>query len=60
MGGRPVSIHETLFDTQLSLKPSSPSSVTLFEYGPELDGAEIEGRLLEGFHIIRRLWAMAA
>ncbi|ENH75635.1 hypothetical protein FOC1_g10001898 [Fusarium oxysporum f. sp. cubense race 1] len=60
MGGRPVSIHETLFDTQLSLKPSSPSSVTLFEYGPELDGVEIEGRLLEGFHIIRRLWAMAA
>ncbi|KAH7201479.1 hypothetical protein DER44DRAFT_700244 [Fusarium oxysporum] len=60
MGGRPVSIHETLFDTQLSLNPSSPSPVTLFEYGPELDGADIEGRLLEGFHIIRRLWAMAA
>ncbi|RKK06607.1 hypothetical protein BFJ68_g16693 [Fusarium oxysporum] len=60
MGGRPVSIHETLFDTQLSLKSSSPSPVTLFEYGPESSGAEIEGRLMEGFHIIRRLWAMAA
>ncbi|KAH7188033.1 uncharacterized protein B0J16DRAFT_412556 [Fusarium flagelliforme] len=60
MGGRPVSIHETLFDTQLSLKSSSQSPATLFEYGPESSGAEIEGRLMEGFHIIRRLWAMAA
>ncbi|CEI68126.1 unnamed protein product [Fusarium venenatum] len=60
MGGRPVSIHETLFDTQLSLKSTSSSPVTLFEHGPEFNGTEIEGRLLEGFHIIRRLWAMAA
>jgi len=60
MGGRPVSIHETLFDTQLSLKSSSQSSVTLFEHGPESSGAEIKCRLTGGFRIIRRFWAMAA
>ncbi|KAF5584077.1 hypothetical protein FPCIR_8768 [Fusarium pseudocircinatum] len=53
-------LRNAFWQLYLSLKSSSPSPVTLFEYGPELNGAEIEGRLLEGFHIIRRLWAMAA
>ncbi|KAH7016668.1 hypothetical protein EDB80DRAFT_634185 [Ilyonectria destructans] len=60
MKGRPVTIHETLFETELTLKTHSRSSMPLFDYRGESDGAWIEDRLLEGFHVIRRLWTMAA
>lgn len=59
MKGRPVTIHESLFETELTLKTHSRSSVPLFEVGRESSGAGIEDRLVEGFHVIRRLWAMA-
>ncbi|KAH8752804.1 hypothetical protein F5883DRAFT_691346, partial [Diaporthe sp. PMI_573] len=57
---RAVTIHETLFETELTLKTHSRSSVSLFDHGQESNGAGIENRLLEGFHVIRRLWTMAA
>lgn len=60
MKTRSVTIHESLFETALSLKPHSRSPVPLFDHGSESSGAGTEDRLLEGFHIIRRLWAMAA
>ncbi|GJC80520.1 hypothetical protein ColLi_03358 [Colletotrichum liriopes] len=60
MKGRPVTIHETLFETGLTLKTHSGSSVPLFNHEGESNGAKIEDRLLEGFHVIRRLWTMAA
>jgi hypothetical protein len=58
---RPVTIHEALFETGLTLKTQSRTPVALFDHdgwGPNRAG--IEDRLLEGFHLIRRLWAMAA
>lgn len=60
MKGRPVTIHEKLFDAELSLEPRSQNGVSLFEHGHSSQGAIIEDRLLEGFHLIRRLWAIAA
>lgn len=60
MKARPVTIHESLFETELTLKTHSRSFVPLFEVGLESRGAGIEEPLVEGFHIIRRLWAMAA
>lgn len=60
MKGRPVTIHEKLFETELSLESRSQNRVSLFEHGHSYEGAMIEDRLLEGFHLIRRLWAMAA
>lgn len=57
---RPVTIHECLFETELTLKTHSRCPVPLFEVGRESSGAGIEDRLVEGFHVIRRLWAMAA
>jgi hypothetical protein len=60
MKGRPVTIHESLFETGLTLKTHSRCSVPLFEVCQNPEGAEIEKRLVEGFHIIRRMWAMAA
>lgn len=60
MKGRPVTIHERLFDTDLSLATKSQHPVSLFDHGDDPNGPIIEGRLLEGFHLVRRLWAMAA
>lgn len=60
MKGRPITIHETLFETELTLRTHSRSSVLLFDHGRESNGTGIEDRLLEGFHVIRRLWTMAA
>lgn len=60
MKGRPVTIHESLFETELTLKTHSRSSVPLFEVGRASGGARIEDHLVDGFHVIRRLWAMAA
>lgn len=60
MKARPVSIHESLFETELTLETHSRNPVSLFELGSEPHGIETEARLVEGFHVIRRLWAMAA
>ncbi|KAJ6011682.1 hypothetical protein N7499_013345 [Penicillium canescens] len=60
MKARPVTINESLFTTELTLKTHSQSSVLLFEIGRESSGTGLEGCLVEGFHVIRRLWAMAA
>lgn len=60
MKGRPVTIHESLFETELTLKPYSQNFASLFEAGQDSTGSEIEKRLMEGFHVIRRLWAVAA
>lgn len=60
MKTRSVAIHESLFETELTLETNPRSSVPLFEIGQESNATEIEDRLVEGFHIIRRLWAMAA
>ncbi|KAL0944839.1 C6 transcription factor [Colletotrichum truncatum] len=60
MRNRPVMIHETLFETAFTLKTHSTSSVPLFDHIQGLNGSEVENRLLEGFHVIRRLWTIAA
>ncbi|RYC79090.1 hypothetical protein BFJ63_vAg18034 [Fusarium oxysporum f. sp. narcissi] len=57
---RPVTIHETLLQTGLTLKERSPNSVSLFEPKGKFNSIKIQDRLLEGFHVIRRLWTMAA
>jgi hypothetical protein len=60
MKGRPVTIHEALFDTELSLSTKSQNPIALFNHGENPNGTVIEARLLDGFHLVRRLWAMAA
>lgn len=60
MKGRPVTIDEALFQTKLTLKTHSQTTVPLFEYQRDSNAAEIQERLVEGFHVIRRLWTMAA
>jgi hypothetical protein len=60
MKGRPVTIHEALFDTELSLSTKSQNPISLFNHGENSNGTVIEARLLDGFHLVRRLWAMAA
>ncbi|KAK5080363.1 hypothetical protein LTR05_008610, partial [Lithohypha guttulata] len=56
---RPVTIREPLFGSELTLKAHSRMTVPLFDHGWDVDGVEVEERLLEGFHIIHRLWAVA-
>lgn len=60
MKGGPVTIHEALFDTELSLSTRSQNPVSFFNHGDDPNGAVVEERLLEGFHPVRRLWTMAA
>ncbi|OAL52927.1 hypothetical protein IQ07DRAFT_584934 [Pyrenochaeta sp. DS3sAY3a] len=60
MKGRPITIHETLFESELTLQTRSRNCVPLFDELWESSNAAVEKHLLEGFHIIRRLWAMAA
>ncbi|KAL3481506.1 hypothetical protein BJX99DRAFT_218443 [Aspergillus californicus] len=60
MNARPVTVHEALFETGLTVKTHSQTSVPLFDHSQEPGGAGIEDCLLEGFHVIRRLWTMAA
>ncbi|OJJ01781.1 hypothetical protein ASPVEDRAFT_887137 [Aspergillus versicolor CBS 583.65] len=59
---RPVTIHEPLFEGELSLQIRSQHPVSLFDYGQNTDNnnAGFEDCLLNGFHVIRRLWTMAA
>ena len=57
---RPVTIHEPMFDSELSLEVHSQSSVSLLEHVRKVNGIELEVHLSEGFHIIRRLWTIAA
>ncbi|KAK5069622.1 hypothetical protein LTR64_008303 [Lithohypha guttulata] len=59
MKTRPITIHEPLFGSELTLRAHSRMPVPLFDHGWDVDGGEVEERLLEGFHIIRRLWAVA-
>lgn len=58
--GRPVTIHEPLFESELTLQIRSQTPVSLFDHGHNVHNASVEVCLLEGFHIIRRLWTMAA
>jgi hypothetical protein len=58
--GRPVVIDEALFETKLTLQTHSPRTVPLFDYQGDPNAAKIQECLIEGFHIIRRLWTMAA
>lgn len=61
MRTRPVTIHESLFETGLTLKTHSRNYVPLLGAEPESNGAAgTEDRLVQGFHVIRRLWGMAA
>ncbi|KAF6823834.1 C6 transcription factor [Colletotrichum musicola] len=60
MKGRPVTIHESLFETEFTLKAQSRCSVPLLIHPECSQGARLEDFLAEGFHIICRLWTMAA
>lgn len=60
MKTRPVTIHEPLFEGELTLKDHSQNPVPLFIHGQEQSDAGLEYQLLERFHVIRRLWALAA
>jgi hypothetical protein len=58
--GRPVVVDEALFETKLTLQTHSLRTVPLFDYQGDINAAKIQECLVEGFHIIRRLWTMAA
>lgn len=58
--GRPVAIDEALFETKLTLQTHSQRTVPLFDYQGDANAAKIQECLIEGFHVIRRLWTMAA
>ncbi|KAL2788286.1 hypothetical protein BJX66DRAFT_340440 [Aspergillus keveii] len=62
--GRPVTIHEPLFESELTLQIRSQRPVSLFDHGHSTDNninaGVLEDCLLDGFHVIRRLWTMAA
>ncbi|KAL4981415.1 hypothetical protein BDW68DRAFT_183519 [Aspergillus falconensis] len=60
MKTRPVTIHEPLFEGELTLGDHSQNPVPLFDHGQEQTDAGLEYQLLERFHVIRRLWALAA
>ncbi|CAG7929573.1 unnamed protein product [Penicillium olsonii] len=61
---RPVTIHEPLFESELTLQIRSQHPVLLFDHGHDTDNINstraLEDCLLDGFHVIRRLWEMAA
>jgi hypothetical protein len=65
--GRPVTIHEPLFESELTLQIRSHRPVSLFDHGHSHNtdnninnAGVLEDCLLDGFHVIRRLWTMAA
>ena len=58
--GRPVTLHERLFDTALSLQICPRNPKPLLNNDGALGDARLECRLIEGFRIICRLWTMAA
>ncbi|KAL6408638.1 hypothetical protein AUP68_07582 [Ilyonectria robusta] len=60
MKGRPVTIHESLFETEFTIKTQSRCSVPLLIHPERSQGARLEDSLAEGFHVICRLWTMAA
>jgi hypothetical protein len=60
LGSRPVTIHEALFETDFTVKARSSQTVPLLIHDGYPDGAKLEESLAEGFHIICRLWTMAA
>lgn len=60
MKGRPVTIHESLFETEFTIKTQSRCSVPLLIHNERSQGARLEDCLAEGFHVICRLWTMAA
>ncbi|KAL5041630.1 hypothetical protein BDW71DRAFT_217637 [Aspergillus fruticulosus] len=60
MKTRPVTIHEPLFEGELTLGDHSQNPVPLFDHGQEQTDTGLEYQLLERFHVIRRLWALAA
>lgn len=60
MKGRPVTIHEPLFETEFTIKAPSRCSVPLLIHPEGSQGARLEGFLAEGSRIISRLWTMAA
>lgn len=60
LGSRPVTIHEALFETDFTVKARSSQTVPLLIHDGCPDGAKLEESLAEGFHIICRLWTMAA
>lgn len=57
---RSVTIHESLFETEFTLQSRSRNPVPLFNYERGCDGIQFEQRCLDGFHVIRRLWTLAA
>jgi hypothetical protein len=60
MKTRPVTIHEPLFERELTLKDQFQNPVPLFDRGQEQIDPGLECQLLERFHVIRRLWTLAA
>ncbi|KAM0271134.1 hypothetical protein ACHAQH_009183 [Verticillium albo-atrum] len=60
MKGRPVTIHESLFETDFTTKTHSSCSAPLLIHDEASQGARLEECLAEGFHVICRLWTMAA
>lgn len=60
MKGRPVTIDESLFETERTVKALSRTSVPLLIHDEYSDGARLEESLTAGFHVICRLWTMTA
>lgn len=60
MKDRPVTVHESLFLTEFTAKTQSSYSHLLLIHDESSHGARLEQCLAEGFHVICRLWTMAA
>ncbi|CAH0057186.1 unnamed protein product [Clonostachys solani] len=60
MKGRPVVIHEPLFETEFTVQTHSQTAVPLLLHDEYSNGIRLEESLSTGFHIICRLWTMAA
>lgn len=57
---RPFTLHETLFDEELTLQPYGEQHIFLLDQDRSADNRLLEERLLVGFHLIRTIWSSAA
>ena len=56
---RPFTLHETLFDEDLTLEPGGDKSFSLLCRPVQVENGTLEERFLIGFHLIRRIWSSA-
>lgn len=57
---RPFTLHEALFDEELTIEPCGDPSISLLGKPTQTDNGQLEERFLVGFHLIRRIWSSAS